>query len=84
MSSIPSLGLIGAGNMAEALLRGALNAGLLFPEHVTACDPMPDRQRLFREQLKVRIAEGAAAVAEVADHAVVMVCDDGKAILEDT
>jgi pyrroline-5-carboxylate reductase len=58
--------------MAEALLRGALNAGLLSPEDVTACDPKPDRQRLFREGLKVRIAENAAAVAESAD--LLMLC----------
>lgn len=53
--------------MAEALLRGALNAGLLHRERVAACDPKPDRQQLFREELKVRVVENAAAVADAAD-----------------
>jgi len=67
VSSIPSLGLIGAGNMAEALLRGALNAGLIDASRVVACDPKPDRQQLFHDELKVRIVENAAAVTEAAE-----------------
>jgi pyrroline-5-carboxylate reductase len=42
-----SLALIGAGNMAEALLRGALAARLLDPRKVTAADPAAARREVF-------------------------------------
>ena len=43
------LALLGAGNMAEALFRGALRAGLFQPWQATAADPSPERRELFRE-----------------------------------
>lgn len=42
-----TLGVIGAGNMAEALLSGVLNAGLLRPEAILASDPSPERRAVF-------------------------------------
>lgn len=42
-------GIIGAGNMAEALLRGVLRAKLLQPEQVMACDPDLRRRELFSQ-----------------------------------
>ncbi len=50
------LGLIGAGNMAEALVRGALAAGIFEPGHIVASDPAPARRELFTE-LGVVLAE---------------------------
>jgi len=41
------LGLIGAGNMAEALVRGALTAGIVEPGQVIASDPSPARREVF-------------------------------------
>jgi pyrroline-5-carboxylate reductase len=41
------LALIGAGNMAEALVRGALAAGIVEPDQVIASDPAPPRRELF-------------------------------------
>jgi len=58
------LGVIGAGNMAEAVLRGAFAAGVLSPGAVIAADPSPARRELFQSQLGVRIADGNAAPAE--------------------
>lgn len=43
------LGVIGAGNMAEALVRGILDAGVLAPETVVACDPHEKRRAVFAE-----------------------------------
>ncbi len=41
------LGVIGAGNMAEAILRGAIQAGTLTAEDVQAADPSPERRELL-------------------------------------
>lgn len=41
------LAVIGAGNMAEALLRGALSSGVLKPGDVLIYDPSPQRRELM-------------------------------------
>jgi pyrroline-5-carboxylate reductase len=38
-----TVGFLGAGNMAEALIKGLLHAGTFTPEHVTASDVKTDR-----------------------------------------
>ena len=48
------LGVIGAGNMAEAIVRGLLGRGLLTPDQVIAGDVSPDRRALFESQLQVK------------------------------
>lgn len=42
------LGVVGAGNMAEAMVRGALAAGLLTPDRITASDPDAARRGVFQ------------------------------------
>ena len=51
------LGVIGAGNMAEALLRGALAAQVLSPDAVVVSDPAPARRSLFASELGVEAVE---------------------------
>ncbi|MDR1535262.1 MAG: pyrroline-5-carboxylate reductase [Planctomycetota bacterium] len=41
------LGVIGAGNMAEAIVRGATGAGVIPAERITVYDPLPERRELF-------------------------------------
>ncbi|MDR1518713.1 MAG: pyrroline-5-carboxylate reductase [Planctomycetota bacterium] len=41
------LGVIGAGNMAEAIVRGATAAGVIAPGRIAAFDPLPERRELF-------------------------------------
>ncbi|MGC9453325.1 MAG: pyrroline-5-carboxylate reductase [Phycisphaerae bacterium] len=56
------LGVIGAGNMAEAMVRGAISAGVLQSGEIIAADPDESRRRLFAEELGVEAtAENAAA-----------------------
>jgi pyrroline-5-carboxylate reductase len=43
------IAFIGAGNMAEALVRGALDAGLLSAAQVAVADPSAERRKLFSE-----------------------------------
>ncbi len=57
MKNLPeSVGTIGAGNMAEALLRGLLRAGMK-PEQLCASDPVAARRNLLSEALGVRTME---------------------------
>jgi pyrroline-5-carboxylate reductase len=57
------LGILGAGNMAEAIARGVLRANRLKPEQIIAADVAPARRQLFTEQLKIKAVEDNAEVA---------------------
>lgn len=59
------LGIIGAGNMAEAIVRGAIRANVLTPNQIIAADPSPQRRDLFQNELHIRaVAENATASAQ--------------------
>lgn len=58
------LAIVGAGNMAEAIIRGVLQAGLFKPDQVVASDLSEARRALFTEQLGIRTTpSNAQAVA---------------------
>lgn len=58
-------GIVGAGNMAEALIRGALAAGVCDPARITISDPAEQRRRRFEEQFDVRaVPDNGEASAE--------------------
>lgn len=67
------LGLIGCGQMGEALLRGLLAAGLVAPESVQAADPDPERLRLMVQRYGVRAAQDNRSAAKGADVLVLAV-----------
>lgn len=54
--------MVGAGNMAEALLRGALRVELLQPWQVTAADPLPARREFFASMGAAVTADNREAV----------------------
>ena len=57
MSPLPeSIGTIGGGNMAEALLRGLLRAGMK-PEQLSVSDPVAARRNMLNDALAVRTME---------------------------
>ena len=58
------LGIIGAGNMAEAIARGVLAKSVLRPEQMIAADVSPQRRELFQEQLKIQAVEDNLAAAK--------------------
>jgi pyrroline-5-carboxylate reductase len=60
------LGIIGAGNMAEAIVRGVVRAKLFAPEQVIAADVSAQRRELFGGELKVCAVEANADVARQA------------------
>lgn len=51
-----TLGLIGAGAMAEALISGVLKAGLVQPDQVTASDVAPARLQVMQERYRIHTA----------------------------
>jgi pyrroline-5-carboxylate reductase len=63
MSERFELGVIGAGNMAEAIVRGVLARGLFRSEQIIAADPSPQRRELFHSQLRVNAVEDNLQVA---------------------
>jgi pyrroline-5-carboxylate reductase len=57
------LGIIGAGNMAEAIARGVTAKRLLRADEIIAADVSPQRRELFEKQLGIRAVEHNADVA---------------------
>lgn len=55
------LGIIGAGNMAEAIARGVISRGVLAPAQIIAADVSAPRRELFERDL------GICAVTDTAD-----------------
>lgn len=62
MSAVQTIGFIGGGNMAEALIKGLLAQGQL-PENILVADPSPLRQTLMRETHQVKVLADNRAVA---------------------
>lgn len=60
----PRLAVLGAGNMAEAILRGAFRAGVLAPAEVVAIDPSEERRAVFAGLGVKTLAEADGALAE--------------------
>ncbi len=58
------LGVIGAGNMAEALIRGVIGTDLIAPEMILACDPVSERRLVF-QSIGCQVADNPAAAAEM-------------------
>ena len=62
-----ALGIIGAGNMAEAIVRGILSKQVLRPSEIIAADTAAARRELFANELKIKAVEDNAAAAGDAD-----------------
>lgn len=56
------LGILGAGQMAEAIVRGILKGGVIAVEKIIAADPTPARRELFAS-LGVKVTESNAEAA---------------------
>jgi len=57
------LAVVGGGNMAQAILLGALDTGALKPEHILVAEPDEDKRRIFTK-LGVRAVERASQFPE--------------------
>ena len=67
-----TIGLIGAGNMAEAIVRGIITSGLYTAENIMASDIRPDRLSYIAQEYGVQTTQDNL---ELIDHAqVVIIC----------
>jgi pyrroline-5-carboxylate reductase len=57
------LGIVGAGNMAEAIVRGVLRAAQLQPAQIIAADVSPQRRELFERELKIKTVDAVRDAA---------------------
>ena len=57
------LGILGAGNMAEAIVRGVLSRHIFEPHQIIAADPIEQRRKVF-EQLGVATTDDNATAAK--------------------
>jgi len=66
------LGFLGAGNMAEAIARAALQAKVLEPGEMIAADPSEDRRQIFQD-LGIAVETDNTAVVKAARHVLLAV-----------
>src|SRR5687767_6169950 len=65
---LTSVGFIGAGQMARALAKGFVQAGLLPPEKIVACDPLAAAgEQFLRETPGARLMDDNLTVVQGAD-----------------
>lgn len=64
---IEQLGFIGAGQMAEALIKGILAKGLLNPSQIVASEPSAQRRNDLQERLGIGLFEDNRLVVEMAN-----------------
>jgi pyrroline-5-carboxylate reductase len=69
----PPIGFLGAGNMATALARGWLAAGLTTPARAMASDPLPEARQRFTEKTGVRSSPSNGDVVEASEILVLAV-----------
>jgi pyrroline-5-carboxylate reductase len=68
-----ALGFLGAGNMAEAIARGILKAGVLGPARMLASDPDAARRKVFADALGIAAVEDNGEVVRRAATVLVAV-----------
>ncbi len=66
-------GFVGAGNMAEGIVAGALRAGRWPADQIMAADPSEERRQLLAERLGVAVTEDAAQMTRGARRLVLAV-----------
>ncbi|GBD26917.1 Pyrroline-5-carboxylate reductase [bacterium HR30] len=64
--TLPTIGFVGAGNMASALIRGLIDAGLALPSDLVASDIDKAKLATLKRQLKIRTVASNREVAETA------------------
>lgn len=70
---VETIGFVGGGNMAEALIRGIISAGIYQPQNVFVSDIRPERLDYLAKEYHVQPCDRNAALAEKADILVLSV-----------
>ncbi len=74
--SIKSLGLIGAGKMGAALIRGLLEAGVLNAKQILVSDPAESALEQLKQQTEVKVTSRNAEVAKQSEIILIAVKPD--------
>ncbi len=67
------IGFIGAGNMAYAICRSIINAGLYKPDEISAYDIDAKRLAVFKEEFNVQLSESNSSLVEETRHIILAV-----------
>jgi len=67
------IGFIGAGNMAEAIIRGLLESRTVAPDHITASDVMPERRQFMQTTYHIKTTGDNAELVTGSDILVLAV-----------
>ncbi|HEU0034377.1 MAG TPA: pyrroline-5-carboxylate reductase [Kofleriaceae bacterium] len=65
--NLRNVGVIGAGNMAEALIRGLVRGGHVSADRITASAPRKERLEELRATYGIHVTQDNRAVAQIAD-----------------
>jgi pyrroline-5-carboxylate reductase len=68
-----TIGFIGSGNMAEALIKGIITAGVYKPENIFVSDIRPQRLKQLAKKYKVKPAKNNSELAGKADIVVLSI-----------
>ena len=71
------IGMIGAGNMAGALVRGLIASGRVTKEQIRASDVLEDKRRAVAEAYGIAVSDDNAEIARFADLVVLAVKPQG-------
>lgn len=58
------IGFLGGGRMAEALIKGIIQAGLFVPVQIVAVDPVEERRHLLAELYEINVVDNSSAMAD--------------------
>jgi len=61
---LPSIAIIGAGTMGEALIKGLLRQALIEPAHIIAADPWEDRLESLKTRYQIRVTTDNATAGQ--------------------
>jgi pyrroline-5-carboxylate reductase len=64
---VETIGFVGSGNMAEAIVKGILSAGVYQPDNVITSDIRPERLEYFREHYRVGTMPSNTELASKSD-----------------
>ncbi|MFH1626236.1 MAG: pyrroline-5-carboxylate reductase [Pseudomonadota bacterium] len=60
------IGVIGSGNMAEAIVKGVIRAGIVPPENIVSSDILEERRKVFRDSYHVTTTDANVEVVSQA------------------
>ena len=65
MHNLGKIGIVGGGQMGEALMRGVLQSGLISSENITVSEPDESRANYLADTYAVNVADDAGSLAQM-------------------